>query len=121
LTYARSAQFLEAFSEPYFADTAAAGLTGLLHRRVQFNASLAASFGSVGLRSSSGFDTYTATTNVNWALARYVGLGASYSYYRYSLDSGTSLSGSVPPQMDRQSITAFLNAWLPLMVRKGRP
>jgi hypothetical protein len=33
LTYARSAQFLEAFSEPYFADTAAAGLTGLLHRR----------------------------------------------------------------------------------------
>jgi hypothetical protein len=117
VSYVRSAQFVEAFADPYFADSIS---TGLLHRRLQFSTSVATSVGTVGLATSSGFDNYVAQSSLLWAAGRYLAVGVNHTYYRYFLESGTLLSESVPTKRDRQSISAFVSVWAPILHRRGR-
>jgi hypothetical protein len=118
VSYDRSVQFLDAFLLPVFYDSVAAGVGGLVNRRVELQSSFRASIGTVGVgneRSSSDFDTYQAMAGVNVSLNRFMQFGVNYSFFHYSFDDGTVLPPGVVQSIDRRSIRAQLNLWAPIV------
>jgi hypothetical protein len=122
--YNRNVGFVETFAEPFFYDALNIGLRGLFSRRWSFQAGAGAVLGSVGLgsnsRSSNDFDTLYASSSVSRALNRHLSLGINYSFYRYSFDDNTLLPEGFNTDLGRHSVSATLNAWMPLFERGRR-
>ena len=120
LAYDRTVELQPAYPEPVLGDAATFGVSGLLNRRTQFTSSIGAFFGSVGFAGAgNGFETYTAGAGVTIGITRYIGLNATYAYYKYRYDEGAVppwLEG-LPSQTDRHSIQANLVVWTPLIYR----
>lgn len=122
LAYDRHVGFLETFADPFFADAGTLALGGSVSRRVQFASSASASTGQVGLTGTSrAFDTYRGALGFTYGLTRNLGLALDYSYYRYAFHADVVLPDRVPRDMNRQSVTASLQLWAPLVNRARRP
>jgi hypothetical protein len=116
VSYGRNVSIDENWLEPVMSDGLTVGLGGLLTRRVQFSVLANGALGTVGTDSNApGFDTVNSQATLSVALARFVNLGVTYSYYHHSFDEGTVLPSFARPQMDRQSIRASVSLWAPLV------
>lgn len=122
LAYNRGVSFLETFGDPVLSDAATLSLGGMVNRRLQYHASAGLSVGDVGFGAgSSGFDTYTGGTGVTFGLTRALGLALDYTFYHYAFQAGALLPQGLPREMNRQSLTASLSLWAPLVHRARRP
>jgi hypothetical protein len=118
--YTRGVQFLEVLLEPVFQDSVGAGFGGLVNRRVQVQTSIRASIGQVGFRTTgNSFDTYVAGAGASVALTSFMNFGVNYSYFQYKFDEGTVLPAGIPSEIGRQSISATVSFWAPL-IRSAR-
>jgi len=118
--YQRGTYYIDTVDEPVFADSASAGLNGLINRRVQFHAFATASLGKAGFNVQNQFDSYRAVVSVSTALNRFMNVGADYAYYRYIYDEQVQLDPGVPHNVNRQSIRAHVSFWAPVMNRTRR-
>jgi hypothetical protein len=122
IAYNRRVRFTESWPEPVFSDAVSAGFGGLITRRLQFQSSARASVGRVGFEEiGSGFDTYAGSATLAYALSRYASVGATYAYYRHRFDDRVLLAPGFARHLDRQSIRGYVNVWMPLFSRPGRP
>jgi hypothetical protein len=124
LIYSRDVGFIETLVEPTFSDSLALAIGGLIGRRVELRTEIAATVGKLGFdraAANRGFDAYDGTTQLTVAVSRYLGISASYTYYRYTFDSDAPLTGAVFRRLDRQSVQAGLTLWAPLLHRARRP
>lgn len=121
LDYSRAAQFVESFLQPVFSDTVSGYLSGLFTRRVQFDAGAYLTYGKVGIDGpSNGYRSFYTTSGVGVGITRFLSGNVRYLYARYSFDQGVL----VPRDLqftDRQGVTAYLSAWMPLYSRARRP
>lgn len=121
--YDRNIGFIETFSSPILYDSVHIGLQGLIGRSVSFNSGGGASFGHVGFSSggdANDFDTYYASAGIGRALNRNLSLNLDYSFYRYNFNQFSLLPRGYNDDLNRHSIRASLNAWLPILQRGRR-
>jgi hypothetical protein len=59
------------------------------------------------------FDSYTASYQLRWALARCCATVASYSYYSYRLE-GVTLPSGLPQRSGTSGFRVGMSIWLPL-------
>jgi hypothetical protein len=117
----RTIGFVALFQHPVFTDAASASIGGLITRRLQSHSSAGWSGGAIGItQANNGFHTYFATTGLTYGLTRNIGLGTSYSYYRYFFGGGVQLPAGLASRADSQSVNVFLTFWEPLFQRKGK-
>jgi hypothetical protein len=123
--YNRNVGFIDTFATPFVYDAASVSLDGLIDRRWSFHSSAGGVLGALGFGSTAnanGFNSYYANVGVSRALSRFFSFGVDYSFYRYLFDETTTL---LPPgytrDVNRNSVTASLSAWLPVFERGRRP
>ena len=119
--YSRSVRFIDALAQTYVSDGASATFGGLITRRLQFSSQASVGFAQKGSRGGANFDTYLGSLGLTYGVTRSLAMGVTYSYYRYEF-----AAGAVPPpgfgrELDRQSVTANISFWTPLMYRARRP
>ena len=119
-SYQRGTSFIDTLAEPVFGDTGSVGISGLLSRRIQFDARAMATLGTAGFDQQSDFNSYRGTVTLSTALNRYMNIGMDYAYYRYQFDQGIELEDGLPRHVNRQSIRAHISFWAPLMNRTRR-
>jgi hypothetical protein len=118
--YDRNVQFLELSSQPIQYQTLSAQLRGLLSRRFSLSTGFGATGGNaVGGSSRSGFGDLYSSSNFATALNRYLNLNVNYSLHWYSYGSGFTLSDGITSNTRRQTLSATIGAWAPL-VQRGR-
>jgi hypothetical protein len=121
MNYRRGVDFNQSFGQPIVMDTVSAGIGGELNRRIQVGAGVAGSWGSIGISEAAGrYDSYSATSNLRFALTRELGVSVLYAYRHYFIDDERSLPIGMQPSTDRQSIRATLDIWFPLFTRARR-
>jgi opacity protein-like surface antigen len=121
VAYDRSFNFVDTLLLPVFQDSLSASIGGLISRRVDFQSGVRAIVGTFGYdvsRASNTFDTFQAYAGISYAVTRFMQVGTNYSFYRYRFDDFAPLPLAVPRNVDRQSVRAQLNFWLPLMTRR---
>ncbi len=122
IAYVRDAGFAAALREPVFSDSLTIFAGGLVNRRLQLRFSAAAVIGGYTFTGpNTGFDSYNGTADLTVGLSRYLGLGASYSYYRYAFEDGAPLPAALSLDFDRQSAQVYFTTWLPLIHRARKP
>ncbi len=122
VAYSRNVEFVPAFSEPFLGDAVSVGLKGMVSRRVEVESAVGTSVGNVGLSQSAGsFGTHLASSKVTIGLSRHFALRGTYSFYRYSFDSGILLPEGVVRERDRNAVQVEFLAWKPLIYRARRP
>jgi hypothetical protein len=121
LAYARNVSFVAAFEQPFLSDSLTAGLSGMLHRRVQASLSANGSIGAVGFaEGDTGYATYTGNAGMSIGLTRQLALSASYTYYYYDFGSDVALPLGLVRQQDRQVAQVSLSMSFPLFYRPRR-
>ena len=121
-SYNRNVSFHEMWQQPVMSDGVTVGLGGLLTRRLQFSAGARAALGTVGVRSNSpGFDNVSAGSTLSYAVARFMNVGVTYSYYHHRFDAGVALPAGIPGSLDRHGVRGSVSLWAPLMSRVRRP
>jgi hypothetical protein len=119
LGYVRSTDFLAGFRVPLFSDAANLGFGGQLASRLKWSSSGALVRSTVGFSSPSDvFLTYTATSKLDLAMTRSLGLYTQYAYYWYQVPNGSSALPLLPT-FGRQSLTAGFSVWVPIINAKG--
>jgi len=119
--YSRGTSYSDTLPEPVFADTGQVSLSGLVTRRIQFDASAIASIGKTGFDAQQQhFDSYRGIVTLSTALNRYMNVGVDYSYYRYKFDESIQLEPGQPHHVNRQSVRAHVSFWAPLLNRTRR-
>lgn len=122
VAYDRNLGFLQAFSQPFFVDSITAGVSGMVHRRLQWRSNLYWSLGDVGFGDTAGgFDSFGATSGITLGLSRRLGVGVDYSYYQYSFDAASLLPTGLAHDLNRHGLHAYLSVWVPLLSRMRRP
>lgn len=119
--YSRTVQFIDALAETYLSDRVSATFGGLISRRLHFTSQASIAFARAGSRGGSDFDTYLGSLGFRYGLTRSLALGLNYSYYRYQFVEGSVPPPGFGPDLDRQSITANVSFWAPLIYRARRP
>lgn len=114
-SYRRATEFLPGFTEPVFADSASAQISGLITRRVDVAASAGYAQGGSALTGQrSQIDTYTGTARLRVALTRALAVYTEYVYYFYELRGETSLAPGLPPRFEQQGVRLGLMLWVPV-------
>jgi hypothetical protein len=114
--YRRGLQWIQGFPEPVFSDSVTLGAGGYLGSRAQLSFGAAYSDGEAGLSGgSSGLKMYTGHARLRVALSRFAALSAQYVYYHQKLGAGFPRPAGVPGQLDRQTVLAGVDLWLPLL------
>jgi hypothetical protein len=116
LTFERGNEFRAGFREPLLTDRVTGGLSDQIGRRARWSAQAAYMRGTVGFDStdSSRFNSVNAGGEVTMALTRHLALYTDYMYYRYEVPAGSTVFNFLPT-FSRQSITAGLTLWVPLI------
>lgn len=118
---ARSVSLFQTFGEPVVSDSVHGGVSGLLSRRLSFNASTGWSQGSVGVVAGAPeFASTFASAGLRWGFLRSLGLSLSYSIYRYDFDGDGVLPAGIEREMKRQSVRVSLDFWAPLITQERR-
>ena len=116
LSFERGNEFRAGFREPLLTDSINAGLSDQLGRRARWSAQAAYMRGNVGFDAdeSSRFNSVNAGAEVTMAVTRHLALYTDYMYYRYEVPAGSTVF-SLLSNFSRQSISAGLTLWLPLI------
>jgi hypothetical protein len=125
VSYYRNVSFAQAFTEPIFADSLTAQLSGLFTRRLRFDADMGIAFGRVGLAyTRTADDDYRAiyaSTSIGYAISRHFDAGARYWYTRHQFDRGLSLPSDLLFHTGRHGLNGYLTTWIPIFKRTRRP
>jgi hypothetical protein len=117
LTFSRGTDFDAAFRDPVLSDVVSAGINNQLNRRMTWGALLTYQHGNIGFGSGTPtFDSYSAGGGVNIAVSRHFGFFTDYSLYRYEVPAGSTVFTSLS-RFSRQSVTAGLSIWTPLIAK----
>ena len=117
--YSRSVQLSAFYPEPVLSDSAMFSYGGMVNRRVQCSASAGLSSGTVGVSvGDNSLLSLTAGGAVQVGLTRNLGLTVNYTYYRHTYGDAIVLPPGALRQFDRQSVSAQLAVWAPLMQRR---
>ena len=118
----RSMQFDPVVRDITLTDGVAASINGLINRRLQVQAGVGTSVGSAGFDNpNNGLMSSSASASLHYGISRYLGVGVQYTYYYSSYEAGVDLPFGWPRTLDRQSFSANVNLWAPLMTRTRRP
>jgi hypothetical protein len=118
--YQRGTYYIDTLDEPVFGDTGSVGVSGLLTRRIQFQALASATLGNAGFTVQRQYDSYRGTVSMSTALNRFMNVGLDYAYYKYVVDPLIQLEPGVPRNVNRQSIRAHVSFWAPLLNKTRR-
>lgn len=114
--YNRGVGFVDGFPQPFFADSFAASLGGIVDRRVELSFAGSYSTGHLGLSvSSNKNENYNSSARVRVALSHYAAISGEYLFYHYRFDQPTALPQGFPPSLNRQGARIGLDLWLPLI------
>jgi len=91
----RRSNFVPGFAEPLYTNTVNAFLGGMISTRLEFGAFVSAGSGQTIFSDLSGLGSYTATSQLSYALGRNVGIYGSYFTYWYEAPAD-ALTLSVP-------------------------
>jgi hypothetical protein len=114
-TYRRGVAFHEGFNEPFFVDTATAGVGGLFTRRLDFSAVARWSFATLDRGRNSDHRAVSATAQSRYALTRYLAVFVRYAYYRYRFGAEVPLDNELPRELNRNGVRVGLTASVPLI------
>lgn len=116
LQYRRGASLVEAFDQPFYADSISASVSGLFSRRIEYDGTAGFSSGDAGLTGRSPrYDALTASSQVRVAITRELAVYGQYLFYDYKFRSGIApLPPGFPEDLSRHSVRAGLTLWLPL-------
>jgi hypothetical protein len=115
-TYHRGLQYVQGISAPLYADTAEAGIGGLMTKRVNLAFTGAYANGQIGLSAiNSPYVTYSGTTTLRFALNRSLSFDAEYHYYYYDFQQSVLVPAGIPPILQRQGFRIGVTAWSGLM------
>ncbi len=117
--YNRDTQFLLGFRQPLLTDSASTGVGGQLSLRTRWSAAGAPHRGAIGFNGSD-FTTYSASSRLDVALTRSLGLYGQYAYYRYQIPAGSS-DIDILSRLSRQTGTVGLSVWVPIINDTKRP
>jgi hypothetical protein len=121
-SYNRGVQFVEGFTEPFFVDTAHAGLTGLLSRRTQLDITSTFSNGRLGLTlAANDYRSVMQRTAVGFSLTQSLLLTTEYGYYWYDFGNAIGLPNELSSSMNRQMVMVSISYWMPLYTPRTRP
>ena len=119
--YNRSFGFIAFFNQPVLSNTAVGSLSGQLAPRVSWNTSVGWMRGEVGFGSRNGLSASYATSMATFAVMRYVGLYAQYTYYSYELPTGPYTRFLVRTSSARQIAMVGLTLYAPIFHHDTRP
>jgi hypothetical protein len=118
LTYSRSTGFDAGFREPLLTDTVSAGFSNQLGRRASWSAQFGYARSGIGFGSTAGHsESLFAGGGLNAAVTRRIGVFTDYSFYRNEIPTGSTVFATLP-KFSRQSVTAGLSIWVPLISEK---
>jgi hypothetical protein len=118
LNYQRSTEFNAGFRDPLLTDVVSAGVNNQLGRRTAWSGQIGYMRGAIGFGSEAGhFDSYNAGGGLQFALTQRIGVFTDYSFYRYQVPAGSTVFNSLS-RFSRQSVTAGLSVWMPLISAK---
>ena len=117
----RATEVLAGFGEPLFSDSLAVSMSGLLSHRIEFMTMLSGKRGRFGYEGERGpFTMAGATTSLNIALARRLGVYAQYGFYHHSAPTD-AFSITAIGELSRQTFTAGITTWIPVYTRERTP
>lgn len=117
-TYNRGIDYQIGFLQPLLNDMATAGISGQAALKLRWSAAVAGTWGAIGF-GGDRYHTYSGSTRLDRAIARYLGLYGQYVYYAYDVPAGSTV-WTVVPHFSRQVVSAGLTLWVPL-VNDARP
>lgn len=115
LSYRRSIDAHEGFSQPFLSNGASGGLSGLLSRRLSFSSGADYVIGEVGLNSGVHYTSVSAGAGLQYALSRNLALFGRYVYYQYEFDRQVAVDPRLPTALDRQGVRVGLQASIPVI------
>lgn len=101
--YRRSVEYLSVLGEPALADAARLGLSGLISRRIDVDASAAYAQAGSALRPIEAMETYTGQITLRYALKRWLALSSQYLYYFYDLHE-QAVASQLPQRFEQHSV-----------------
>lgn len=115
--YNRGMEFIPGLSQPVFTDAVRMSTSGFLSRRVDLMADTGVSIGQSGVATtgSDQLHAYTATVRLRWALARSWAAYAEYNFYDQDLGQALDSQSTIPSIVQRNSVSAGLTMWLPIL------
>jgi hypothetical protein len=118
--YVRGIQFIPGFGQPLLSDAVTTTVGGLIAPRMSWTANAGYSLGEVGFDGTNSFGVLSASSTLETAVTRVLGVFVQYSYYRYKAPIGTS---AIPllPLFSRHAATVGLSAWLPIIKPRVTP
>jgi hypothetical protein len=118
--YLRGVDFLAGFPQPVLTDTVTTGVSGLITSTLKLSGASGITKGTLGIDTDTSFSTDYASVRVEYAATRMIGIYSDYTYYHYRIPSGQTLLDIVP-RFSRQTITAGLTVWLPIINQARAP
>ena len=115
LGYTRGVNYALGFAEPFYSDSATAGLGGQVVSRLFFSLGAGATRGQQIFSEGGSLTAYTGSARLTYGLFSNVGLYAQASYYKYAVPSSIEQSFAFIPQLERRSVSAGVTTWLPLI------
>jgi hypothetical protein len=119
LMYTRTVGLIERLQDPLLSDALRASIGGLASPRVSLQVEGGMSFGEVvnPLKSGNDFRTYQASARMEVAVARRLAVYSEYVYYHYDIGAMALLGGAQNVPLHRNSVSAGLSVWQPLLRR----
>jgi len=122
LVFGRNIGFVDTFDRPILYEAVTAGVSGLITRRVQFNANVRSVDGDVGLTGvDNGYHMYMGTASLTTSVSRSIGMSATYYYLQYRFQTGAALPTNIDREGERQGIRGTISVWVPLINRARKP
>lgn len=112
---ARATQYVLGIVQPLLTDSINAGFGGEILPRLQFTAGGGYMRGQQAFfASDSAIQSKSVSSKLTFALARYMGLYAQYSYYQYDIPAGF-FQLDFPRNFNRRMATVGLTFWAPII------
>ena len=115
LGYSRGVTYALGFLEPFYTDSATAGLGGQVVERLYFSLGAGASRGQQIFSEGGSLTAYTGSARLTYGLFSNLGLYAQASYYKYAVPLSVEQSFAFLPQLQRRSVSAGVTTWFPLI------
>lgn len=113
LSATRETAFVPGFAEPLFSDSAAASLSGMFSKRLDWLAYVSGGQGEYAFSRTSGFHSLTASSRLRVALGRHISTYGQYIAYWYEIPPGVTTL-NLPSRSARQSVAVGLSIYVPL-------
>ena len=121
LSYLDAIEFNAGFREPILRDSVSGGVSNQFGRRMTWSAQAGYIRGNIGFGSTaSHYTSSNAGGSLNVALTRRIGMFTDYSVYRYDVPAGSTVFTSLQ-KFSRQSVSAGLSLWAPIISDKRSP